>query len=38
LAVYWDGAEAEGAEEDGEARHFVDGACEDDGGVADVVV
>ena len=29
-----DGAEAEGAEEDGEALGFVDGAGEDDGGLA----
>ena len=34
LAVQRDGAEAEGAEEDGDALGFVDGAGEDDGGLA----
>ena len=38
LAVEGDGAEAEGAQEDGEALGFVDGAGEDDGGLAGVVV
>lgn len=38
LAVEGDGGEAEGAEEDGEALRLVDGAGEDDGGVAGVLV
>jgi len=38
LAVERDGAEAEGAEEDGETLGFVDGAGEDDGGLAGELV